>query len=201
MRCLCLGGPGRVTTRAISALTIVITGTPHILPMDLQAVFCLFGVVQAPWSCKRFMCFLHTHLYHRADGASPFFGTRAYRTDKGDDMGPRPTLRQAASCGSYCKCRSKVEMLLSAFVHSFVIMTIAVVAVMDLDVAATGSYYSFGFMVFSWVVLTMNYRATFITTTYNWVFLAALGVSFVSYLLFALVYCNLPTIFPEVNLG
>ena len=94
-----------------------------------------------------------------------------------------------------------VEMLLSAFVHSFVIMTIAVVAVMDLDVAATGSYYSFGFMVFSWVVLTMNYRATFITTTYNFVFLAALAVSFLTYLLFACVYCSLPSMFPEVHLG
>ena len=32
------------------------------------------------------------------------------------------------------------------------------------------------------VVLTMNYRATFITTTYNWVFVASLAVSFATYL-------------------
>ncbi|CAE7514855.1 unnamed protein product, partial [Symbiodinium pilosum] len=109
-----------------------------------------------------------------------------------------PSLYETGRLGLDLNITKMVEMLLSAFVHSFVIMTIAVVAVMDLDVAATGSYYSFGFMVFSWVVLTMNYRATFITTTYNSVFAAALAVSFISYLLFAFVYCNLPSVFPEV---
>ncbi|CAE7251714.1 putative phospholipid-transporting ATPase DRS2 [Symbiodinium microadriaticum] len=109
-----------------------------------------------------------------------------------------PSLYETGRLGLDLNITKMVEMLLSAFVHSFVIMTIAVVAVMDLDVAATGSYYSFGFMVFSWVVLTMNYRATFITTTYNFVFLAALAVSFLTYLLFACVYCSLPSMFPEV---
>ena len=112
-----------------------------------------------------------------------------------------PSLYATGRLGLDLNITKMVEMLLSAFVHSFVIMTIAVVAVMDLDVAATGSYYSFGFMVFSWVVLTMNYRATFITTTYNFVFLAALAVSFLTYLLFACVYCSLPSMFPEVRLG
>ena len=112
-----------------------------------------------------------------------------------------PSLYETGRLGLDLNITKMVEMLLSAFVHSFVIMTIAVVAVMDLDVAATGSYYSFGFMVFSWVVLTMNYRATFITTTYNFVFLAALAVSFLTYLLFACVYCSLPSMFPEVRLG
>eukprot|EP00913_Durusdinium_trenchii_P012737 g11960.t1 len=91
-----------------------------------------------------------------------------------------------------------IEMLLSAFVHSMVIMTVAVVSVGDLDIGATGSYYSFSFMIFSWVVVTMNYRAIFITTTYNWVFVASLVASFATYLLFAIVYCQLPSFFPEV---
>ena len=36
------------------------------------------------------------------------------------------------------------------------------------------------------VCLTMNYRATFITTTYNWVFVAALAVSLVTYMFLVL---------------
>ncbi|CAJ1432175.1 unnamed protein product [Effrenium voratum] len=109
-----------------------------------------------------------------------------------------PALYETGRKGLDLNLMKMIEMLLSAFVHSFVIMTVAVISFGDLDIGATGSYYSFSFMIFTWVVLTMNYRATFITTTINWIFLAALAVSFATYLLFAVVYTNVPMIFPEV---
>eukprot|EP00931_Biecheleriopsis_adriatica_P049981 TRINITY_DN28922_c0_g1_i1.p1 TRINITY_DN28922_c0_g1~~TRINITY_DN28922_c0_g1_i1.p1 ORF type:complete len:1537 (-),score=281.76 TRINITY_DN28922_c0_g1_i1:177-4787(-) len=109
-----------------------------------------------------------------------------------------PGLYETGRLGVDLNLVKMIEMLLSALVHSFVLMTVAVVAVGDVDVAATGNYYSFGFMVFTWLIITMNYRAVFITTTYNWVFVAGILSSLALYVLFLLVYCNLPSIFPEV---
>eukprot|EP00438_Fugacium_kawagutii_P035118 Skav218758 [mRNA] locus=scaffold1372:94796:116532:- [translate_table: standard] len=109
-----------------------------------------------------------------------------------------PALYETGRLGLDLNLAKMVEMLLSAFVHSLVIMTVAVVSFGDLDIGATGSYYSFSFMIFAWLILTMNYRITFITTTYNWVFLAALLVSFATFALFVVLYSDLPNLFPEV---
>lgn len=129
----------------------------------------------------------------------PIIATGLFDRDVTDEQAIRfPALYETGRLGLDLNLSKMIEMLLSAFVHSLVIMTVAVVSVGDLDIGATGSYYSFSFMIFSWVVLTMNYRATFITTTYNWVFVASLGVSFFTYVLFVVLYSDLPSFFPEV---
>ncbi|CAK9018579.1 unnamed protein product [Durusdinium trenchii] len=129
----------------------------------------------------------------------PVIATTLFDRDVTDAQAVKyPALYETGRLGLDLNLTKMIEMLLSAFVHSMVIMTVAVVSVGDLDIGATGSYYSFSFMIFSWVVVTMNYRAIFITTTYNWVFVASLVASFATYLLFAIVYCQLPSFFPEV---
>jgi len=129
----------------------------------------------------------------------PVIATGLFDRDVTDEQAVKyPALYETGRLGLDLNVTKMIEMLLSAIVHSLVIMTVAVVSMGDLDIGATGSYYSFSFMVFSWVVLTMNYRATFITTTYNWVFVASLAVSFATYLLFVVLYSDLPSFFPEV---
>ncbi|CAE7573810.1 ALA3 [Symbiodinium natans] len=83
-----------------------------------------------------------------------------------------------------------VEMLLSAAVHSCVIGFVMLLVCRDMYLLQAGDYYTFGTIVFTVLVIAMNYRAAFLTRTWNWVTVAGQLSSFLTYLLFLAVYCN-----------
>eukprot|EP00913_Durusdinium_trenchii_P003354 g3104.t1 len=84
-----------------------------------------------------------------------------------------------------------VEMLLSAAVHSCVIGFVMLMVFYDMSILQTGDFYTFGTTVFTVLVISMNYRAAFSMRTWNWVTLAGQACSFLIYLIFLLVYCNI----------
>lgn len=111
----------------------------------------------------------------------------------------------------------KVEMLLSAAVHSCVIGFVMLMVFHDMSILHTGDFYTFGTMagpwcsyftsleVFTVLMISMNYRAAFVTRTWNWLTLLGQAFSFLIYAplgpaflgredlrLFLLLYCDVP---------
>lgn len=82
-----------------------------------------------------------------------------------------------------------VEMLLSAAVHSCVIGVVMLLVCHDMYVLQAGDFYTFGTIVFTVLVIAMNYRAAFLTRTWNVVTVAGQLCSFLIYALFLAVYC------------
>merc|ERR1712226_567198 len=58
-----------------------------------------------------------------------------------------------------------------------------------MDISAVGDYYTFGTAVYSWLIIAMNYRVAFITTTWNWISVATIAASLAMYIFFITVYC------------
>eukprot|EP00933_Yihiella_yeosuensis_P004379 TRINITY_DN108747_c0_g1_i1.p1 TRINITY_DN108747_c0_g1~~TRINITY_DN108747_c0_g1_i1.p1 ORF type:complete len:621 (+),score=91.91 TRINITY_DN108747_c0_g1_i1:3-1865(+) len=64
-----------------------------------------------------------------------------------------------------------------------------VLAFHSLNVVGSGDYYTFGTIVFTILIIAMNYRAAFVTRTWNYLTLAAHGFSWAVFILFYAVYC------------
>lgn len=88
------------------------------------------------------------------------------------------------------------EMLLSALVHSLILFMVMMLAFSKMDTVNANDYYTFGTSVFTWLIVAMNYRVIFVTSTINLVFVAALGASLVTYMFFLGVYCRVQWLSP-----
>ncbi|CAE7651916.1 ATP8B2 [Symbiodinium sp. CCMP2592] len=81
-----------------------------------------------------------------------------------------------------------VEMLLSAAVHSCVIGVVMLLVCHDMYVLQAGDFYTFGTIVFTVLVIAMNYRAAFLTRTWNVVTVAG---QLCSFLIYARLVCRI----------
>lgn len=82
-----------------------------------------------------------------------------------------------------------LEMLLSALVHSLVILLVMSFASESFSLVGAGDFYTFGTTVFSVLIIAMNYRVIFITRTWNWISVVSWLFSFVFYGFFLVMYC------------
>eukprot|EP00929_Paragymnodinium_shiwhaense_P083793 TRINITY_DN44759_c0_g1_i2.p1 TRINITY_DN44759_c0_g1~~TRINITY_DN44759_c0_g1_i2.p1 ORF type:complete len:1640 (+),score=354.07 TRINITY_DN44759_c0_g1_i2:149-5068(+) len=99
-----------------------------------------------------------------------------------------PRLYETGRRGLDLNVKKMVETLLSAFVHSIIILIVMVFAWDSLNVVEVGDYYTFGTSVYSWLILAMNYRVAFITTTWNVVVVAVWLGSTLMYIVFIWAY-------------
>jgi len=100
-----------------------------------------------------------------------------------------PELYETGRKGLDLNSLKLVETLLSAFVHSVAILVVLVLAFTHFSYAGVGDYYSFNTAVFTWLIIAMNYRVAFLTTTWNWIVVAAQVVSFLMYVIFLVFLC------------
>lgn len=121
----------------------------------------------------------------------PIIATGMFDRDVADEKAlDNPALYENGRLGLDLNVARMVEMLLSALVHSLILFMVMMLAFDNMDTMHSNDYYSFGTSVFTWLVVTMNYRVVFVTSTVNWVFVAAIASSFATYVLFLAVYCR-----------
>jgi len=101
-----------------------------------------------------------------------------------------PSLYETGRLGLDLNLAKMTEMLLSALVHSLILFWVMMLAFSPMQCTTIGDYYSFGTVIYTWLIIAMNYRVIFITTTMNWLFAAAVVSSFLMYALFMIVYCT-----------
>ncbi|CAK9063796.1 unnamed protein product [Durusdinium trenchii] len=124
--------------------------------------------------------------------AAPIITTGVFDQDVTEEqVMADPRLYVSGREGLDLNASKLVEMLLSAAVHSCVIGFVMLMVFYDMSILQTGDFYTFGTTVFTVLVISMNYRAAFVTRTWNWVTLAGQACSFLIYLIFLLVYCNI----------
>lgn len=123
--------------------------------------------------------------------AAPIITTGVFDQDVTEEQAMAdPRLYVSGREGLDLNATKLIEMLLSAAVHSCVIGFVMLMVYHDMSILHAGDYYTFGTTVFSVLLVSMNYRAAFVTRTWNWVTLAGQACSFFLYLLFLLLYCN-----------
>eukprot|EP00928_Gymnodinium_smaydae_P062190 TRINITY_DN4610_c0_g1_i1.p1 TRINITY_DN4610_c0_g1~~TRINITY_DN4610_c0_g1_i1.p1 ORF type:complete len:1745 (+),score=408.37 TRINITY_DN4610_c0_g1_i1:493-5235(+) len=107
-----------------------------------------------------------------------------------------PELYVTGRLGTDLNQMKMVETMLSALVHSLIILLVMLFAFHGLDVAQVGDYYTFGTSVYSWLIISMNYRVAFITTTWNWMSVCAWFSTFIFYIVFIVAYSMQSTVDP-----
>ena len=123
--------------------------------------------------------------------AAPIITTGVFDQDVTEEqVMADPRLYVSGREGLDLNATKLIEMLLSAAVHSCVIGFVMMMVSHDMSILHVGDYYTFGTTVFTVLLVSMNYRAAFVTRTWNWVTLAGQACSFLVYVFFLLIYCN-----------
>ncbi|CAJ1416452.1 unnamed protein product [Effrenium voratum] len=123
--------------------------------------------------------------------AAPIITTGVFDQDVTEDQVlADPRLYISGREGLDLNAVKLVEMLLSAAVHSCVIGYVMLLVFRDMSILDAGDFYTFGTTVFSVLVISMNYRAAFVTRTWNWVTIAGQAFSFLIYVVFLVVYSD-----------
>jgi len=81
-----------------------------------------------------------------------------------------------------------LQALLSAITHSLIILTMTALAFPSMDIHGAGDYYTFGTAVYTCLLVDMNYRCAFITSTHNKYTVGSICASFVLYVFYLYVY-------------
>lgn len=119
----------------------------------------------------------------------PIIATGIFDCDVNDQIAlEHPALYDVGRLGQDLSPWKMAECLLSAFVHSLVILCVSLLAFSGMDVHGAGDYYTFGTAMYTFLIIASNYRVAFITTTWNWLSVAALAASFLMYALCLIVY-------------
>jgi len=127
----------------------------------------------------------------------PIIATGVFDRDVEDHHALRyPKLYENGRLGLDLNMVKMTEMLLSSLVHSLIIFGVMWYAFDTMDTMHANDYYGFGTSVFTWLIVAMNYRVVFITTTINWVFAASVLVSFGTLAMFLGIYCRVQWLSP-----
>jgi len=119
----------------------------------------------------------------------PVVATGIFDRDVSDAMViENAPLYETGRLGLDLNPRKMAETLLSAFVHSLVILCVLLLAFPGMDSHQAGDYYTFGTAVYTCLITGSNYRVAFLTATWNWLSVAAMAASFAMYALFLIVY-------------
>lgn len=82
------------------------------------------------------------------------------------------------------------ETLASAAIHASALIAMSYFSYPHFVAYGNGDYYTFGTSIFTWLIITMNYRVAFLTTTWNWCVVGGLLISWTMYFAFILGYCS-----------
>merc|ERR1719238_2555363 len=85
-----------------------------------------------------------------------------------------PALYKSGRLGLDLNFRKMAEALLSALLHAVILVKVLAAAMPGMNTDGLGGYYAFGTAAFSCLIMAMNYRAAFLTKTWNWVSVAAM---------------------------
>jgi len=104
-----------------------------------------------------------------------------------------PALYKSGRLGLDLNFRKLAEALLSALLHAVILVKVLAAAMPGMSTDGLGGYYLFGTAAFSCLIMAMNYRAAFLTKTWNWLSLSAMFFgSFGLYIVFITIYGLMP---------
>jgi hypothetical protein len=99
-----------------------------------------------------------------------------------------PELYKAGREGRDLNSKKILQTLLSAITHSTILLSYVGLAFPSMDIHGAGDYYTFGTAVYSCLLVDMNYRAAFITSTHNQYTFGSICASFILYAFYLVVY-------------
>jgi len=129
----------------------------------------------------------------------PIIATGIFDRDVSDQtILDHPELYESGRLGQELNPKRMAETLVSAVVHSLVILAITLLAFPGMDLKGAGDYYTFGTAVYTCLIILSNYRVAFLTITWNWFSVGSLALSFAMYAFFLAVYGALETLGPPM---
>jgi len=104
-----------------------------------------------------------------------------------------PKLYEIGRLNKLLNYKEVLETMFSAFVHSVILLMVIRFAYTGLDMVEIGDVWTFGTLVFTCLMLGVNYRLILITEAWNWIFWCGIvGGCVFPYVLFLIIYCSIP---------
>lgn len=121
--------------------------------------------------------------------ATPIVATGIFDKDVSDEAAlHNPTLYENGRRGLEMNAQRMLETLASSILQSSVLALLMYLAFPSFDSVGIGDYYSFGTAWFVILVIAMNLRAVYVTTTWNWCVVFCHFASYTALLVLLVVY-------------